>query len=302
MADSRIERIDPLIDVHQLHSLCQGENPPVLIGVLPAWRHGLHHIPGSRQVWRPQLTQPDGARLIGAAGFQRWVRSQGIGPHTRVVVWDERYDAARLWWAFHHYGKTDVQVLDGRLQAWRAAGMPVRRGIGQRRPAHAAAGAFIARAGAGFPVAQREQILAARQAEDLQLWDTRDLAELAGRRRLRGAHRAGRIPWAQHLNWRWFRRNAPHDNRFRSDDELQALLLEHGLDRTKRQIFYCQSGVRTTTAILALYRLGWDPQQLLNDDASWRQWSRAPELLGLQGDAEVELTRKPQSRSAIQRP
>jgi thiosulfate/3-mercaptopyruvate sulfurtransferase len=268
---------DPLITVDQLQALRREPDPPLLIGVLPAWRHGLHHIPGSRQVWRPALTGPDGARLIEAEGFQRWARSLGIGAQTRVVLWDERYDATRLWWAFHHYGKTDVQVLDGGLQAWRAAGLPLQRGL-ERHGQAAGPGDFTARAGAGLPIAQRELVLAARDSEDLQLWDTRDLAEWQGRRRLRGARRAGRIPWARHLDWRWFRRHPPTDNRFRSDSELEALLLEHGLDRHKRQIFYCQSGVRTTTAIFALVRLGWDPQQLLNDDASWRQWSRDPEM------------------------
>ena len=279
MADSPAGRIDPLIDVHQLHTLCNTPDPPLLIGVLPAWRHALHHIPGSRQVWRPQLTRADGARLIETAGFERWARSEGINAHSRVVVWDERYDAARLWWAFHHYGKADVQVLDGGLQAWRAAGLPLERGRQRRRPGE---GTFVARAGAGFPIAGRELVLAARQRQDLQLWDTRDLPEWEGRRRLRGARRAGRIPWANHLSWRCFRRNNPHDQRFRSDAELQALVLEQGLDRNKRQIFYCQSGVRTTTAILALYRLGWDPQQLVNDDRSWLHWSRDPELNRLQ--------------------
>ena len=45
------------------------------------------------------------------------------------------------------------------------------------------------------------------------------------------------------------------------------------MDKSKRQIFYCQSGVRTTTGMFALYLMGWDPEKLANYDGSWIQWS-----------------------------
>ena len=44
----------------------------------------------------------------------------------------------------------------------------------------------------------------------------------------------------------------------------------------QRHIFYCQSGVRTTTAIFALYLMGWDPAHLINYPGSWIEWSRDP--------------------------
>jgi len=270
--------MDPLIDAAALREwLCSGGEQPVVIGVLPAWRFLLHHIPGSHQVWRPALCRAGGSRLIEAAGFQRWARSLGIGPHTRVVVWDERYDATRLWWAFHHYGKTDVQVLDGGLQAWRAAGLPLAWGCPAATGGRGE-GTFTARAHAGLPVAEISLVLEARRDPGIQLWDTRDEAEWSGRRRLRGARRAGRIPWANHLDWRLFRHGARHHTRFRAREELVAVCERHGLDPARRQIFYCQSGVRTTAVIFALHRLGWDPQQLFNYDGSWREWSQDPAL------------------------
>ena len=266
---------DPLISVDELHQLCRsGDEAPVLIGVVPRWRFWLAHLPGSRQVWRRQLSQPSGTRLIDAAGFTRWAQRQGINQQTPVVLWDHLYDAARVWWAFCHYGQPNVRVLDGGLRAWRAAGLPLERGA----PAAASErGSFMARATKAFPIADRALVLASRHQQNTQLWDTRDLAEWQGRRRLRGARRAGRIAWAQHLNWRDFRRAAARDSRFRSEAELQELLRERGVDQHCRQIFYCQAGVRTTTAILALYRLGFDPQQLFNYDGSWREWSQWPD-------------------------
>lgn len=268
----RDQLIDPLIDVQQLWNLLRSSTPPVLIGVLPRWRFALQRLPGSLRVWRPDISQPDGASLLGRADFERWACRMGLHPDSHVVVWDVLYDAPRLWWALKHYGMGRVQVLDGGLQAWIHAGFPVERGS-QERPRHL--GTFRATRGDHFPMAERAMVLRSRTPEArIQLWDTRDQEEWEGRRRLRGARRPGRIPWAKPLNWRLFRRGAPADNRFRSSIELQALVDSVGLDPSQRQIFYCQSGVRTTTAILALVRLGWDPKQLYNDDRSWRQWSR----------------------------
>ena len=45
------------------------------------------------------------------------------------------------------------------------------------------------------------------------------------------------------------------------------------MDATRPQIFYCQSGVRTTQLIFVLYLLGWDTTKLQNYDGSWLEWS-----------------------------
>lgn len=276
MAICNGRHLDPLIGAHELWKLCQSTvDPPILIGVLPAWRYALHHLPGSLQVWRPQITDPDGAHLIHASGFQQWARGLGIDSCSRVILWDECYDAPRLWWAFHHYGKSDVQVLDGGLRAWRAAGLPIEQGW----PPHPArSGQFTVCLGAGFTIADRQLVLASGMDSSYQLWDTREPAEWEGRKRLRGARRAGRIAWARHLNWKLFRRSASDDLRFQREPELADILDQYGVNQNCHHIFYCHSGVRTTTAILALYRLGWDPEQLLNYDGSWREWSREPDL------------------------
>lgn len=48
----------------------------------------------------------------------------GVNPGSKVVLYDHKYDATRLWWAFYYYGKTDVRVLDGGIKAWKDAGYP----------------------------------------------------------------------------------------------------------------------------------------------------------------------------------
>ena len=60
---------------------------------------------------------------------------------------------------------------------------------------------------------------------------------------------------------------------FINNPEIQKVIEKHGIDPNKDQIFYCQSGVRTTTPIFALYLLGWDLDRLHNYDGSWIEWS-----------------------------
>jgi thiosulfate/3-mercaptopyruvate sulfurtransferase len=258
-------RGEALIEVDALHDLIdQGNAKLVVLQATPTWPYLRHHLPGARQAWRPEL---------GPQAFERWARRQGIDNDSQVVVVDTRYDATHLWWAFHHHGKNDVRVLNGGLQAWRSTGLPIERGpIGQlRRP-----GNFTAQAGLGFVIASTELVRDSQSNPNLRLWDTREPEEWSGAKRKWGAKRAGRIPWSTFLSWKTFRHSDSERTTFRSAEAISAAIECHGLDPAQRHIFYCQSGVRTTTAIFALYLMGWDPAHLINYCGSWIEWSRDP--------------------------
>lgn len=66
-------------------------------------------------------TVPSSERFAASAG------ALGIGPGTRVVVYDQSngFWATRLWWHLRLEGFDDVEVLDGGPNAWKAAGHPV---------------------------------------------------------------------------------------------------------------------------------------------------------------------------------
>lgn len=273
-------RGDALIEVGELNNLIVRANPKlVVLQMVPRWLHWLQHLPTSQQIWRTDLKQsvtgkqPVAGMLLNQIAFECWVRSQGIDNDSRVVVVDTHYDATYLWWAFHHHGKTDVQVLNGGLQAWRSAGLPIERGpTGQPgRP-----GNFTARGGLGLGIAGTQLVREAQSSAGLRLWDTREPEEWSGAKRKWGAKRAGRIPWSTFLSWKAFRHSGSQGTAFRSAEAIGAAIASHGLDPDQRHIFYCQSGVRTTTAIFALYLMGWDPAHLLNYCGSWIEWSRDP--------------------------
>jgi thiosulfate/3-mercaptopyruvate sulfurtransferase len=122
-------RGESLIPVQELKNLMDAKDSKlVVLAVVEPVSHKAGHIPGSINVWRPdyelKVGEPypfDGMQLE-RDGFQSFARGLGIDNDSKVVVYDEKYDATRLWWAFYLYGKTDVRVLDGGYGAWKAAG------------------------------------------------------------------------------------------------------------------------------------------------------------------------------------
>jgi 3-mercaptopyruvate sulfurtransferase SseA len=153
-----------------------------------------------------------------------------------VVIVDEKYDATWLWWAFCRYGKSNVQVLDGGLKAWKNQQLPLKSG--PLRPVQKLIpGSFTAVIGADFPVADLAMVLASQHDSSIQLWDTRELHEWDGRTRVRGAMRAGRIAWANHLHWNRFRHDGRPLSTFRTNSCIDRLVAERSIS-IKKTIFF----------------------------------------------------------------
>ena len=75
--------------------------------------------------------------LPDAAAFSAVLARWGWTPDIPVVAYDAANGAlaaARLWWMLRLVGAREVAVLDGGLQAWTAAGLPLNADIPQRTP------------------------------------------------------------------------------------------------------------------------------------------------------------------------
>jgi thiosulfate/3-mercaptopyruvate sulfurtransferase len=228
------------------------------------------HIPGSIRVWREQYTgdEPEGrydGMLVNPNEFEKFARDLGVNNDSEVIVYDYKYDSTRLWWAFYFYGKKDVKILNGGIQAWEDAGFETD---------HTTDNDDIAK-GNFTPQITNEMIahLEDVKVEDpeIQLWDTRSKSEWDGSSLKRGAFRKGRIPHAKYLHWSEFR--DPDTGKFKTNDEIKAIIDNYNIDPNKKQVFYCQSGVRTTQNIFALYLIGFPIENLKNYDGSWIEYS-----------------------------
>jgi len=274
-------RGEALITVQELKQAIDADDPRlVILAAENDLEYYTGHIPGSLQVDRPAYAAPADTQggvegnLIDAAGFTRLAQRLGVDADSRVVIYEDRYEATRLWWAFVYYGKPDVRILDGGIQAWKDAGYDVDY-LSPKTPSRL--GSFVAAvARPRLRVDTREVGTLAGDA-GAQLWDARSLAEFSGEEKKKGAFRAGRIPGSRHSEWVHFKTERNHAE-WATASQLESLLQENGFDPGKDQYFYCQSGVRSTQPLFALYLAGWPLEKLHNYDGSWIGWSKDPAL------------------------
>lgn len=234
-----------------------------------AYRDG--HIPGAVHVyWLDELCAadtrvtsllPDPARA--AEGLGRL----GIGRDTEVVGCADNANlyAARLWHVLRHVGHRRVRLLDGGIEAWRAAGGELVTGD------HVAASATFPLRDTEDTTIDTAEVLARLDDADLQLIDTRSAAEYEGAE-VRAA-RGGHIPGAVLLPWTELTDAA---GRYRSVDAIRARCRSAGLDPNRDVVTYCQGGVRAAHTALALQMAGFDRVRIY--DGSWAQWGNDPTL------------------------
>lgn len=265
-----------LITAKELKQLVDAKDPKlVILAAANDVEYRLGHIPGSHQVDRPVYEAPAETQngitgnLIDAAGFTKLAQGLGIDKDSKVIVYDTKYDATRLWWAFLYYGKADVRVLDGGIKAWKDAGYDT----AILAPEQAKRGSFVSKVSVPSVRVDTQDILALQNPGKGQLWDNRDKKEYCGDELKKGAHRKGRIPWGKHSDWVIFKKK---DNaaEWISAQESQWVLKKLGVDAKKDQYFFCQSGVRSTQALFTFYLMGYPLSKLHNYDSSWIGWSK----------------------------
>lgn len=269
-----------LITAKELKQLIDAKDPKlVIVAAENEVEYRLGHIPGSWKIDRPEYEAPAETQggvtgnLIDAAGFTKLAQRLGINKDSKVVVYDTKYDATRLWWAFFYYGKTDVRVLDGGIKGWKDSGYDTEI----LAPEVARKGSFVARVVYPRLRVETPEIAALQDPGKGQLWDNRDAREFNGEELKKGAYRKGRIPWGKHADWAIFKtkQNAAE---WISAADAQALLNKLSVDLKQDQYFFCQSGVRSTQALFTFYLLGVPLNKLHNYDTSWIGWSKDPSL------------------------
>jgi thiosulfate/3-mercaptopyruvate sulfurtransferase len=264
----------PTLQVSELAALLDGDpaTRPVLLDVRyklggppgrPEYEAG--HIPGAQYVDLDEEL----AGKPGAAGrhplpdldvFTAAMRRAGVGPGTDVVTYDGwlGWSAARAWWLLRWAGHDRVRVLDGGLQAWTAAGLPLESG--ERPAAH---GDFIPSPGAlptldadaAAALAGRGVLLDARAGERYR-GETEPIDPAAGH--IPGAHSA---PTTETVG---------PDGLFRPAADLAAHFAALGATPEAEVGVYCGSGVSAAHELLALAVAGVPAALYVG---SWSEWS-----------------------------
>ena len=202
--------------------------------------------------------------------FSVWLSSIGFANDMQAVVYDRNGAnyCGRLWWMLRWAGHDAAAVLDGGLQAWQTADLPVSSG---EEPRH-----FQSNFELSAPL---ETLKTLDQVAAELGQSTQTLIDARAPARYRGDIEpldpvAGHIPGA--LN-RPFGSNIAADGLFKPAALLQAEFnaLLDGRD-PKTVVHQCGSGVSAIPNLLAMRIAGFPTTALFA--GSWSEWSRHPEL------------------------
>lgn len=275
----------PLIDAATLAARLAGPDAPLL------WdcsfdladpsagerAHAAARLPGAvhahldRDLSGPKSSPVDAAGrhpLPTPAAFAAAAARLGVSAGRAVVVYDRQGGmfAARAWWLLQWIGHAPVQVLDGGLPAWQAAGFPVESGPAAQVPAGTlAAPAHTARvtvdADALTAALGRVPLLDARAPERWR-GDVEPLDPVAGH-----------IPGSRN---RPFATNLQPDGRFKPAAVLRAEFEALGLTpgNAGEVVNQCGSGVTACHNLLAMEVAGLPGARLY--PGSWSGWCADP--------------------------
>ena len=213
---------------------------------------------------------PSSAALI--ATLQAW----GINNDSQIVLYDDGPGAfaARAWWLLAWLGKQDnVWLLDGGLQAWNAAGLPLTAASASPQPGNIS----------GQP--QPALVLDASQLQQRLDSTQMTLLDARAQPRFRGEVEpldpvAGHIPGAQCAV---FTDNLASNGSFLPAPQLQqrfAALL--GSRPASDLVAYCGSGVTACHNLFALCLAGYPLAPLYA--GSWSEWITDPQRPVATGD------------------
>ncbi|GAA5216383.1 sulfurtransferase [Corallincola platygyrae] len=202
--------------------------------------------------------------------FQAQVRELGVNQDSHIVVYDTLglFSAARAWWMFRAMGHKKVQVLDGGLPAWKAAGSPTTDDMVTTLDS----GNFVAKPQVGI-FCDAAVVLEALNQEEVCVLDARGRERFLGQAaEPRPGMRSGHMPGAKNLP---FASLLNADGTLKPIEQLRPLFEPQAGDAEKF-IFSCGSGV--TACILALVAELLGHHSLTVYDGSWSEWGSRQDL------------------------
>jgi thiosulfate/3-mercaptopyruvate sulfurtransferase len=228
------------------------------------------HIEGAVKLdWKTELQDQVRRDFVNKEQFEALLGQKGISNDDTIVLYggNNNWFAAYAYWYFKLYGHENVRLLDGGRKKWELDGREL-----SKEPVSRPQTTYTAKEQDTSIRAFRDEAVAAIGQQNLI--DVRSPDEFSGKL-LAPAHlpqeqsqRGGHIPTALNVPWS---KAANEDGTFKSDEELQALYTEAGLDDAKDTIAYCRIGERSSHTWFALHELLGRPN-VKNYDGSWTEY------------------------------
>ncbi len=228
------------------------------------------HIPGAVYLAVSSIRMPvqsGGFRLPTKSEGEKILGSLGISRESMVVIYDDMggLHASRLFFTLDSFGHQKMALLNGGIQAWKKAGLPL-----NYRPHVITRRDYRAEVDMG-KVATAEWIVKNLKDPGLALVDARSPKEYRGED-VRAKH-GGRIPGARNIEWV---QNLREDKTFKPAEELRSMYEGRGITADKTVVSYCQTHHRAALAYFTLRLLGYP--KVKGYDRSWVEWGNRDDL------------------------
>ncbi len=195
------------------------------------------HITGAVHINHTDLYKngPVKSMLKSPEEIAKILGAQGISESKTIVLYDDgsgKY-SGRLYWILSYLGAKDVKILDGHMDAWKAARKPV-----TKNPTKVTATTFTAKVD-NSKIATMAQVKGAIGKSNVVIIDARSPEEFNGASA--SELRKGHIPGAIDIE---YKNMLDAKGKLKSSAELQKIFDAAGVTKDKEVILYCESSVR----------------------------------------------------------
>lgn len=248
-----------LITAAELSKSLKSENL-VLVSTRTIADYKKVHITGAVHINHTDLYNdgPVKNMLKSPAEIASILGSQGISETKTIVLYDDgtgKY-AGRMYWILSYLGAKDVKILDGHMDAWKAARKPV-----TKNPTKVVATKFTAN-----PQKSMIATMAEVKAAGALIVDARSPEEFKGT--ATSELRKGHIPGAVNIE---FKNMLDAKGKMKSAAELKKIFDAAGVTKDKQVILYCESGVRAGIIYFALTSI-LDYSKVKVYDGAYLEW------------------------------
>ena len=267
-----------LVSVDWLAEHLQDSSMVLLHVGMPTARSSGEFIPGARFLNYQDIVQVADGLIVEVPPIELLIEPlevAGVSDEALVVLYGSpAHLPARAYVTLDYLGHgTRTVVLDGGLEAWKAADHPV-----EATPTQGPRGLFT-------PIVRDDVLVSAEWIEErlydpgISLIDSRPEGEYTGGVPTRIGGRAGHIPGASNLYWEDLL-VASENPVLRDFTDIQLLFLGAGADYGAIVVNYCYVGMRASYTYLIAKYLGYDTRLY---DGSWNEWSKNDSLPAVAG-------------------